>query len=581
MPRTGKRTLKIELRPELELIVCCARTRLDPIHRDRIRELLAGRLNWTDIIATSIQHTLESLVFENVTGAGGDLLQPIERAMLHAPARDTGISGLALLNEMILLYELFEAERIPVIPYKGPLLSWLAYHSLTRRRCVDLDFAVPQRFIPQTTSLMQVAGYRPEFDLREAHDGQKAHAPGQYAFFSNVRDMSVELHTERTLRYFPVPLDFAEMEHRRITVDLAGRKLHTFSIEDTLVMLCVHGAKHFWERLGWIADIAELIQAQPVVWPQALRIAKELKSTRLLLLGLYLAHGLLAAPLPSSILEQAQQDSNVRWLANQVCNQLAGKSDPSTGVLPRAAFRLRSGDKIGNGIRHMLRLATSPTETDRQSIRLPRVLAPFYALVRPWRLLREYGFGFRQRLKPDLAIYDPTPQEVVDHMLHLASVGPGDILYDLGCGDGRIVVTAAERYGIRAVGVDVSPQRIAEAQAKARRHGVESRVQFLQQDAKKVEISEATVVTMYLGTDANLRLVERLRTELLPGARIVSRNFQIYGWAPERLEKHTMPNGIPTFLYFWRIPKPAEQVERDSRAEYDKHPAGESDTQKA
>jgi precorrin-6B methylase 2 len=305
--------------------------------------------------------------------------------------------------------------------------------------------------------------------------------------------------------------------------------------------------------LAWIVDVAELITAQQVDWVLAVQIAAEMKSTRVLLLGLYLAHELFGASLPQSVLERAQRDSNVRWLADKVQAQFEGNADPSPGVVPRTVFRLRSRDGIGQGMRHMLRLSMSPTERDRQTMRLPRALAPLYALVRPLRLLREYGLGFRQRLKPDLAIHDPTPQEVVDQMLHLASVGPGDVLYDLGCGDGRIVVTAAERYGVRAVGVDISPQRIAEAQAKARRHGVESRVRFLQQDAKKVEISEATVVTMYLGADANLRLVERLRSELPPGARIVSRNFQIYGWPPEGIERHVLPNGNRTSLYLWRI----------------------------
>ena len=104
-----------------------------------------------------------------------------------------------------------------------------------------------------------------------------------------------------------------------------------------------------------------------------------------------------------------------------------------------------------------------------------------------------------RRSKPDLAIYQPTPQEIVDQMLRLADISPGDVLYDLGCGDGRIVVAAAEKYGIRAVGVDINPARIAEARENARRHGVEKRVQFILGDAKKADFSDATVITMYLG----------------------------------------------------------------------------------
>jgi hypothetical protein len=545
----------MKLRPELELIVCCARTSSGAANQDRIREILRGGVEWEEVAATAIQHKLVPIVFEGLTGAGGDQFPPMQREMLRALAQDCGTSALALFRELLRLHEMFEAESIPVIPYKGSLLSWLAYRSLTRRMFVDLDLVVPQQNIPCAISLMQAAGYWPEFDLDESHAGQKRHAPGQYSFFQRVQRVRVELHTERTLRYFPVPLDFTEMARRQITVELAGRKLHTFSVEDTLVMLCVHGAKHFWERLSWIVDIAELIHTQPVDWPLTLHIAEKLKSRRLLLLGLHLAHGMLDASLPADILERAEQDSNVGRLTRTVCNQFAGKADPSTGVLPRAVFRILSRDRISDGVRHMLRLATSPTETDRQSIHLPRVLAPFYAMARPWRLMREYGIGLQRRVKPDLAIFGPTPAEIVDHMLRLADVGPGDVLYDLGCGEGAIVVAAAEKYGIRAVGADIDPKRIAKAQANARRHGVKDRVELRLQDAKQMDVSEATVVTLFLGADGNLRLVNRLRAQLRPGARIVSRDSQIYGWTPERLERHELPNGVPTYLYLWRIPE--------------------------
>ena len=286
-----------------------------------------------------------------------------------------------------------------------------------------------------------------------------------------------------------------------------------------------------------------------------MQIAAEMHSTRVLLLGVCLAHELLQAPLPIQVLEKIRRDTAVRLLTDKVRAQFEGDADASPGVLPRALFRLRSRDSLAQGIRHMVRLTMSPTERDRQSAHLPPFLAPLYTLVRPMRLLREYGLGMRRRVKLDLAIYVPTPQEIIDGMLRLANVRPGDVLYDLGCGDGRIVVTAAEKYGIRAVGVDISPRRIAEARLNARRHGVESRVQFLQEDAKKVEISEATVVTIYLSADANLRLVEKLRSELSPGARIVAQKFRIYGWPPDRVEELVLPNGMVSSLYLWTIPE--------------------------
>jgi SAM-dependent methyltransferase len=131
------------------------------------------------------------------------------------------------------------------------------------------------------------------------------------------------------------------------------------------------------------------------------------------------------------------------------------------------------------------------------------------------------------------APYVVTPYAVVDEMLRLAQVRPGDMVYDLGCGDGRIVIAAAERFGARGVGVDIDPRRIAEAQAAARSAGVAERVRFAVQDLFQTDFSQASVVTLYLFPELNARLKPKFLSELEPGARIVSHQFGIAGWAPD------------------------------------------------
>lgn len=150
---------------------------------------------------------------------------------------------------------------------------------------------------------------------------------------------------------------------------------------------------------------------------------------------------------------------------------------------------------------------------------------------------------------PDV-IFVPTPQEVVEDMLRLANVKKGDVLYDLGSGDGRIPVTAAKLYGIRAVGIDIDPERIREAQDNAKKNGVESLVQFRLQDLFEADFREATVVTLYLLPDLNLKLRPRLLAELKPGTRIVSHQFDMGDWKPaKKLES----NGRT--VYFWVVPE--------------------------
>jgi SAM-dependent methyltransferase len=142
----------------------------------------------------------------------------------------------------------------------------------------------------------------------------------------------------------------------------------------------------------------------------------------------------------------------------------------------------------------------------------------------------------------------PTPHELVRRMLDLAGVGAADYLIDLGCGDGRIAVAAAQR-GARALGVDLDPMRIQEAAAAARAAGVEGRARFRRQDLFATPIYEASVVTLYLMPQINLRLRPRLMTELAPGARIVSHAFNLGDWAPDAQEQH---DGRRIFL--WHVP---------------------------
>jgi tRNA G37 N-methylase Trm5 len=149
---------------------------------------------------------------------------------------------------------------------------------------------------------------------------------------------------------------------------------------------------------------------------------------------------------------------------------------------------------------------------------------------------------------PDV-IYVPTPQEVVEDMLRLADVKRGDVLYDLGSGDGRIAVTAAKKYGVRAIGIDIDPARIREANENARKNGVRKLVQFRQQDLFAADFREATVVTLYLLPDLNLKLLPQLRAQLKPGTRVVSHQFDMGDWRPDKV----LESGGRT-VYFWVMP---------------------------
>jgi SAM-dependent methyltransferase len=161
---------------------------------------------------------------------------------------------------------------------------------------------------------------------------------------------------------------------------------------------------------------------------------------------------------------------------------------------------------------------------------------------------------------PDV-MYVPTPQEVVDAMLRLADVKAADVVYDLGSGDGRIPITAAREFGIRAVGIDIDQQLIAESQAKAKAAGVDKLVSFRNEDLFTADFSEATVVTLFLHDTLNERLKPRLLAELKPGTRIVSHVFRMGDWEPQQSAQVGRSH-----IYLWTLPeRAATPVEPASR----------------
>jgi len=156
--------------------------------------------------------------------------------------------------------------------------------------------------------------------------------------------------------------------------------------------------------------------------------------------------------------------------------------------------------------------------------------------------------------------YQPTPMPVVRAMLELADVGPQDVVYDLGSGDGRIPIAAAVEFGARGVGIEIDPALVTQAQSKARAAGVANKVEFKLADMYAADISSATVVTLFLHPGPNLKLREKLRSDLPPGAQVVSFVWDMGGWTPaevRRIDEHRM--------FLWRIPSPATVISTPGR----------------
>ena len=160
----------------------------------------------------------------------------------------------------------------------------------------------------------------------------------------------------------------------------------------------------------------------------------------------------------------------------------------------------------------------------------------------------------KKRLREPDVIFVPTPPETVDEMLRQAHLKKGDVLYDWGSGDGRIPIAAAKQYGVRAVGIDIDPKLVEEAKETARREGVENLVSFRNEDMFLTDVREATVVTLYLSNTLNVMLRPKLLRELKPGSLIISHDFRMGDWAPEKTVRVPWKNLYRT-VYVWTVPR--------------------------
>lgn len=538
------------LTPEQELLLLCLRKDLRPEHSARLRELLAAKLNWLELVPLARWHNSTTLLAMHLEAVGPELVPPAWRRTLRRYIATMGRLSLRLANAMLEAVGELGSQGIVAVPYKGPILAQALHGNLAVRESADVDILVRQTDIARATSILDSLGYRPHFDLALA-TGNPHPTPAEYSFRHRRTLATVEAHTELTLRHFPARPDFDQVWARLTTVRLSGREVPLLCPEDLLIFLSVHGTKDYWERLMWVCDIAELPRAFPALdWDVAFARARRLGVERMLLLGLALAGRALGARFPDAVEARVRREPGLELLRDRVVRHWFVLDDNKDTGLSRLRFRAQARATGVRGLAYSLRLALLPTDEDLEVARLPRALSLAYVPLRVLRLIRRYGFRGPER---SLSEFVGTPQEIIGPLLDFAGVGEGDMVVELGCGDGRCLISAARNHRAHGLGVDLDETLLERARAAARAEGVSHLVEFRRQNALTVDVSAATVVLLYLPGDFNLRLRPKLQHELPRGARVVSRGWDMGDWEPEQTRTVVDSRGIETELYRWRI----------------------------
>jgi hypothetical protein len=313
---------------------------------------------------------------------------------LRSRFRANGRRNVLLTGELLGLLRTLTAQGIPAVPYKGPLLAVHTYGNLALREFSDLDVLIHKDDVPGAKDVMASLGYRHLEELTGAQEEAYLRSQCEYIFMNDTGTI-VELHWALVPRKITFSLDPEDLWTRLESVDLGGSTVPTFSQEDTLLILCVHGSKHRWKRLAWVCDVAESINAHPNMnWERILAQASELHGERMLFMGLFLANDLLGAPLPEYVLERVRADRVVYPLAERVTESLFVQDEDSQGLLEGSSFRalyLGMREGLPDKIRYCVHTAMSQSTEDWELVPLPRFLYPVFYMLRLIRLALKYG----------------------------------------------------------------------------------------------------------------------------------------------------------------------------------------------
>jgi hypothetical protein len=378
--------------PEVDLMLCCARTCSTPQMKVRIKEITTQNVDWQGFLQLVTSHGVRPLVYQTLHTTCWEALPEAARHELSHFYAANFAKNRFLAGELLHILQLFEAEDILAVPFKGPVLAAVLYGDLALREFADLDILIRERDIPKAREILSNQGYRsnlakavitPDVNVDELH--------------SVSTGISIELHWQFSPRRFVPSLSAEDVWNGIEPVVILGRRIWSFSSQDMFLFLAVHGGKHCWSSLKWLCDLAEFIRSNPELdWPRLFNRAQALGAARTCRLGIHLAAQLLQAEVPASVGCLVQQDAQVRRFAADVRLRIreARDVDPLEGQI----FNLKLKERLYDKVRYVFLQCTQYSGEEERFLLLPSNLSFLYIFVRPIWLLRRYGFSVLKRM---------------------------------------------------------------------------------------------------------------------------------------------------------------------------------------
>lgn len=382
----------IKIRVEDELLLCCARTNVNPEIMDKILSLVQNDMNWDYLLKMASGHRLMPLLYYNLNSicpkmVPEDILNKL-KDNFNANVR----KNLMLTGELIKVLNLLESEGITAVPYKGPVLAASTYGNVGLREFNDLDIFIKKQDTFKIIEILLSEGYIPKFRLNK--NNEEAYLKSQKGFIlkNDTYEFSIDFQWKFSGNFFSFPsIPESLLDDPLGKVIINGHEISVFSPENILLILSIHAAGHHWSRLAWLCDIAELIKNYDLNWDEIIKKANLMGIKRILNVNLNLVNRMLGIDIPEKISHNIISDVQTKKISEEVQKNLFSEKLKLPYLWNWAYFHLQIRENLKNGINDSIQHAIVPSIEELKALELPNHLYPFYYVFKPFNLLKRYG----------------------------------------------------------------------------------------------------------------------------------------------------------------------------------------------
>jgi hypothetical protein len=375
--------------PEWKLLL--ATSAEDPEKKNRIGELLRNNIDWETAVRLAERHGVLALMYQSLEGFAAEVPASVLAALREK--YETNLhKTLLLTRELIRVLDSLDGLRMEALPYKGVVLSEVYYGDAALRQCGDIDLFVRAKDVTRVKSAMRELGYTERVSIPENAERDYIAAGYECPFDSPAGNNLLELQWELQPRYYAVDFDMEGLFERAVEVRFADRRVKTLSAEDLLLVLSIHGAKHVWGKLIWLCDVERVLKAK-VNWERVRALASRLGVKRILHVTLALTEKLVGGAIPPEMVEAVRGDRIALEFADEIAKSIAAGVDYEQKKISYFRLMMRVRERRMDRVRFLTRLAFTPGPGEWEIVRLPRILFPFYRVVRLARLAGRLARG--------------------------------------------------------------------------------------------------------------------------------------------------------------------------------------------